>query len=90
MIQDILVVTEGWSVLRWASKAIAHLDGQKAKAYAIQDAYPSPLYTVAMPAGAVAMALPGAVPVSPSLAILCPSEGGAVRGLRWLGGMLPM
>ncbi len=87
------MMAEGWSVLRWVaatSEAIAHLDGQKAKAHGIQDAYPSPLYTVAMPAGAVAMALSGAVPVSPSLAILCPSEGGAVRGLRWLGGMLPM
>jgi len=87
------MMTEGWSELRWVDariETIAHLDGQEAKAYVIQDAYPSPLYTVAMPAGAVAMALPGAVPVSPSLAILCPSEGGAVRGLRWLGGMLPM
>ncbi len=33
-------------------------------------------------AGAVAIALGGAVPVSPSLAILWPKAGGAVMGLR--------
>ena len=49
--------------------------------------YPSPLDADVMPAGAVAMPLPGAVPVSPSLTIRCPRAGGAVRGLRWLGGM---
>ena len=43
-------------------------------------AYPSPL--TAIPAGAVATALAGAVPMRPNLAILWPRAGGAVMGLR--------
>ena len=54
------------------------------------ESYPSPLKADEIPAGAVATALPATVPVSPSLAILCPKAGGAVRGLRWLAGMLPI
>ena len=50
--------------------------------YSLLIAYPSPFETAVTPAGAVATALGGAIPVSPSLAILWPKAGGAVMGLR--------